>query len=248
MHRKLYSLLILMVLLPFLAACNSGGDKTGTTSDGTQAIDTTQLAPPPPARSSDTVAAVDTAAKSPVVTHTAVISTSQGDIQVELYGIDAPRTVANFVGLAKKKFYDGLAFHRIAPGFVIQGGDPLTKDDSKRSEWGTGGESIYNGAFADELNPQAPSSRRGYVTGTLAMANSGPNTNRSQFFIVISTQGASHLQHNYSIFGLVQNGMDVVKKIEASGAGGEGPKNPDRIKKITVQELPAASQMPGQPS
>lgn len=247
MHRTFSNLLITIALLPFLAACGDG-TKTGTNADGTQAIDTAQFAPPPPARGTDTVAAVDTAAKGPVATHTAVITTSQGDIQIELYGLDAPKTVKNFVGLAKKKFYEGLAFHRIAPGFVIQGGDPLTKDDSKRSEWGSGGESIYNGAFADELSPEAPSSRRGYVTGTLAMANSGPNTNRSQFFIVISTEGASHLQHNYSIFGTVLKGMDVVKKIEASGAGGEGPKNPERIKQITVQELPAASQMPVQPS
>jgi len=235
--------LLLTLAVATLAACS--GEGTPEKGGDTHAIDTAQFAPPGAATPGDTAAVHDTAASEPVVTHTAVISTTAGDIQVDLYGLDAPKTVTNFVELAKRGFYDSLAFHRIAPGFVIQAGDPLTKDESQRSRWGEGGESIYGSRFEDELDPNSPSGRRGYVTGTLAMANAGPNTNGSQFFIVISTQGASHLTYNYTIFGMVRSGMEAVHGIEASGAGGENPRNPERIRKITVTELPAAAQMKG---
>jgi cyclophilin family peptidyl-prolyl cis-trans isomerase len=150
-------------------------------------------------------------APAPVATYTAVIKTSMGDIEVELYGKDAPKTVANFIGLSDKGFYDGILFHRVVPGFVIQAGDPKTKNDSLRNQWGTGGESIYGDTFQDELNPNTLSYQRGYVEGTLAMANRGPNTNSSQFFIML---GNSELPKNYTIFGKVTKGMDVVHAIE----------------------------------
>lgn len=153
------------------------------------------------------------AAQQPVVTHTAVVSTTVGDFIIELYGNDAPRTVANFVGLAERGFYDSLVFHRIAPNFVVQTGDPKTKDTATpQSEWGKGGESIYGTPFEDELNTMMPSYKRGYVEGTLAMANRGANTNLSQFFIMLKT--SQKMKKNFTIFGKVATGMDVVHSIE----------------------------------
>jgi cyclophilin family peptidyl-prolyl cis-trans isomerase len=180
------------------------------------------------------------AEQEPKVTHTAVIKTNLGDIEVELYGDDAPKTVANFVGLANKGFYNGILFHRVAPGFVIQAGDPKTKQDSLRRMWGTGGESIYGGDFADELNPNAPSYKRGYVEGALAMANRGPNTNTSQFFITLAEVG---LQKNYTIFGKVTKGMDVVHKIEhVELVDGSVPKEPVKIISVTTKALNGAAE------
>lgn len=132
-----------------------------------------------------------------------------GDIKVQLYDQDAPKTVENFLRLSKSGYYDCLTFHRIAKGFVIQGGDPTGT--------GSGGESAFGGEFADELNPNTPSAKAGYQKGVLAMANRGPNTNTSQFFIMLAD---NQLPHNYTIFGKVVSGQDVVDKI------GQAPINP----------------------
>ena len=167
----------------------------------------------------------------PVVTHTAVLVTDKGEIELELYGEDAPKTVQNFVGLAENDFYDGILFHRVVKNFVIQGGDPKSKDPAMRAQWGTGGESIYGEEFEDELDPDAPSSKRGYVEGSLAMANYGPNTNSSQFFI--ATKDIS-LPHSYTIFGYVSKGMDVVHAIE-EGTGAP-PKEPVTIIDVRITE------------
>jgi cyclophilin family peptidyl-prolyl cis-trans isomerase len=171
-----------------------------------------------------------------VATQTVIMKTSMGDITIELYGKDAPKTVANFVGLAKKGFYNGILFHRVIPGFMIQGGDPKSRYDSLREEWGTGGESIYGENFADEIDPNSRASKLGYSEGVVAMANAGPNTNGSQFFIVASTEGTRHLSLNYTIFGRVVKGMDVVHKIEKTGLQGEIPVQPASILSITVKE------------
>lgn len=144
---------------------------------------------------------------------TAVLQTSLGNIEIELYRADAPKTVENFVKLAGKKFFDGLRFHRVAKGFVIQSGDPLSRDPKSMAKWGTGGKSIYGKEFADELNPKAPSFQRGYVRGVVAMANHGPNTNSSQFFILLAD--APQLPKSYTIFGKVIGGMETVDKIGA---------------------------------
>jgi cyclophilin family peptidyl-prolyl cis-trans isomerase len=176
----------------------------------------------------------------PVATHVAQMETSLGAITIELYGNDAPLTVANFVGLADSGYFNGILFHRVAQGFVIQGGDPLTKDPTRANEWGSGGRSIYGPTFADELNPSTPSYKRGYVKGTLAMANRGPNTNSSQFFIMLDD--APGLPKLYTIFGQVIAGMDVVAKIEntelvnVTQMGGR-PKVPVAIGKILVRKL-----------
>jgi cyclophilin family peptidyl-prolyl cis-trans isomerase len=159
----------------------------------------------------------------------AVIVTSLGTIEAELYEKDAPNTVANFAGLAKEGFYNGIIFHRVVPGFVIQGGDPTGT--------GTGGKSIYGHEFADELNPATKSYQEGYKKGVLAMANHGPNTNSSQFFILLADQ--PWMPKNYTIFGKVIKGMDVVEKIGKvelvpPGAKDGKPKVPVTMKKVTV--------------
>lgn len=132
----------------------------------------------------------------------ATIETDKGTIELVLYPQDAPKTVTNFATLAKNGYYNNLTFHRVVDGFVIQGGDPNGN--------GTGGESVYGAKFEDELNPSTASFKEGYKEGVLAMANSGPNTNGSQFFIMLAD---NPLPNSYTIFGKVTSGMDVVKKI-----------------------------------
>jgi cyclophilin family peptidyl-prolyl cis-trans isomerase len=178
----------------------------------------------------------------PVITHIAVLQTTLGTIRLGLYGEDAPKTVRNFVELARRGVYDGVLFHRVARNFVIQAGDPLTKDPRERARWGTGGVSIYGGEFEDELNPQTPSYQLGYQPGTVAMANRGPNTNTSQFFICL--ERAVNLPKAYTIFGRVLEGMDVVQAIAEVpiepgpfGPDDGTPKTPVVIRKVTIQEL-----------
>jgi cyclophilin family peptidyl-prolyl cis-trans isomerase len=134
----------------------------------------------------------------------AILKTSQGDIEVAFYGDKSPNTVNNFIKLAKKGFYDGTKFHRVIPDFMIQGGDPNSKDDDWSND-GTGGPGYQ---FADEFNNEK------LVRGSLAMANSGPDTNGSQFFIV-TAPATSWLDGKHTNFGKVVKGMDVVVKIES---------------------------------
>jgi cyclophilin family peptidyl-prolyl cis-trans isomerase len=146
-----------------------------------------------------------------IVTHTALLRTSMGNIVIGLFGEDAPETVANFIGLSKMNYYNGVLFHRVAKNFLIQSGDRNTIFQNRKPVWGLGGQSFYGGDIEDELNPSTPSFRRGYVKGTIAMANKGPNTNTSQFFICL--EEANKLEHKWTIFGKVLDGMDVVEKI-----------------------------------
>lgn len=141
----------------------------------------------------------------------ASIETSMGTFEVELYATDAPKTVENFIGLAQQKYFDGQRFHRVSKNFVIQAGDDKSKDLKRKGEWGTGGKSIWGKEFADELNPNTPSFKGGYLKGVLAMANRGPNTNTSQFFVMLRDN--LNLPKNYTIFGKVIKGMEVVEKI-----------------------------------
>ncbi|GBD07768.1 Putative peptidyl-prolyl cis-trans isomerase [bacterium HR21] len=178
----------------------------------------------------------------PVITHIAVLETSLGVITLGLYGQDAPKTVRNFVELARRGEYNGVLFHRVARNFVIQAGDPLTKDPKQRARWGTGGVSIYGGEFEDELNPETPSYRLGYQVGTVAMANRGPNTNTSQFFICL--ERATNLPKRYTIFGRVLEGMEVVREIAAVpiepgpfGPEDGTPKTPVVIRSVSVREV-----------
>jgi cyclophilin family peptidyl-prolyl cis-trans isomerase len=158
-------------------------------------------------------------------TYTVSMKTSCGTIELKLFPKEAPLAVNSFVFLAKKHFYDGLTFHRVVANFVIQGGDPKAT--------GEGGPGY---TFKDELNNDLK-----YELGTLAMANSGADTNGSQFFIVAGSDGTS-LPKNYTIFGKVTKGMDVVQKIDAlPTVGGKDPKTQDKtlatvyIARVTVK-------------
>lgn len=166
----------------------------------------------------------------------AVMHTNRGDITIKLFPEYAPKTVANFVGLAKKDYYNGIIFHRVINEFMIQGGDPTGT--------GCGGESIYGGAFEDEFTPALHN-----IRGALCMANSGPNTNGSQFFIVQATScpeqmleqmeqlgeengfsadtvddyktlgGTPWLDFRHTVFGQVAEGMDTVDNIASVKVG-----------------------------
>jgi len=138
----------------------------------------------------------------------AIIKTNLGDITVKFYTAESPVTVNNFLNLAKAGFYNGTKFHRVIADFMIQGGDPLSKESDARY-WGTGGP---NYRFADEFNNHK------LVAGSLAMANAGADTNGSQFFIVTAPE-TSWLDGKHTNFGQVTAGMDIVKKIEAVETG-----------------------------
>lgn len=146
---------------------------------------------------------------------TATITTNKGVITLELYGDQAPKTVANFKKLASDGFYNGTRFHRVIKGFMIQGGDPNSKDMSKVGTWGMGGPGYK---FNDEIDPASSLYKTGYKRGVLAMANSGPNTNGSQFFIMHQDYP---LPPNYTIFGKVTSGLDVVDAIATTPTGAQ---------------------------
>lgn len=153
--------------------------------------------------------------------HTITLETNKGVIVFETYDADAPKAVNNFITLAGKNFYDNVIFHRVISGFMIQGGDPTGT--------GRGGPGY---TFADELDPSTPSYKAGYVRGTVAMANSGPNTNGSQFFIMHKD---TPLPNAYTIFGKVISGMDVVDAIaESEVDGSDKPISKVVINKVTI--------------
>lgn len=162
---------------------------------------------------------------SPIIT----LETSRGTIQFETYIDDAPNTVANFIKLANQGYYDGLNFHRVIEGFMVQGGDPNCTEERSKGPCGTGGPGYQ---FADELNPNTPSYKAGYQQGVVAMANAGPNTNGSQFFIMHADYP---LEHNYTIFGKVIKGQEVVDQIaKVKTEAGNRPIEDVLIKKVTV--------------
>lgn len=131
----------------------------------------------------------------------AVMETSKGKIILRFFPEFAPKTVENFTELSKKGYYDGIKFHRVIEGFMIQGGDPLGN--------GTGGESVWGGSFEDEFHDDAKNNR-----GSISMANAGPNTNGSQFFI--NQKDNNFLDNRHAVFGEVILGMDTVDSISAS--------------------------------
>jgi peptidyl-prolyl cis-trans isomerase B (cyclophilin B) len=148
---------------------------------------------------------------------TATLTTSEGTIEIELFDEDAPNTVQNFTTLVQKGFYDGLIFHRVIQGFMLQGGCP--------EGTGTGGPGY---SFDDEFNSHP------IVRGALAMANAGPNTNGSQFFIV-TAEACPWLDGKHTVFGEVRDGMDVVDAIEATKTDGrDRPITPIGIESVTI--------------
>ncbi|MBV9159868.1 MAG: peptidylprolyl isomerase [Candidatus Kaiserbacteria bacterium] len=151
--------------------------------------------------------------------------TSKGVIEIEFFENETPKTVANFVKLAQAGFYDGTKFHRVIKDFMIQGGDPQTKDDSLVARWGTGGPGY---TFEDEIH----ANNRNAV-GTISMANAGPNTNGSQFFI--NTADNNFLDTKHTVFGKVVSGMEVVQAIQDIATdGNDRPLEPVVIEKVTV--------------
>jgi cyclophilin family peptidyl-prolyl cis-trans isomerase len=164
-----------------------------------------------------------------VANRTAVIETNKGTIRFELLEDQAPRTTENFILLANKKYYDGVIFHRVIKNFMIQGGDPLGE--------GYGGESAWGGKFDDEINRESDLYKGGYEKGTVAMANAGPDTNGSQFFIM-------HIDYplppSYTKFGRLTEGQDVVDSIaEVQTNERDKPLEPVVMERVYIEE-PAA--------
>lgn len=156
----------------------------------------------------------------------ATFNTNKGEFTVELFGDLTPKTVANFVKLAQDGFYNDTKFHRVIEGFMNQAGDPLSKDDSQKSRWGTGGPGYQ---FADEISANNKND-----IGTLSMANAGPNTNGSQFFINVANN--NFLDTKHTVFGKVVSGLDVVmsiNKVETDPS--DKPLDPVIIKNITIK-------------
>jgi len=159
-------------------------------------------------------------------TMNAILHTSMGDITIKLNTEATPKTVENFTKLARSGFYDGTKFHRVMKGFMNQGGDPLSKDDSQMARWGMGGPGYQ---FADEITPSNSN-----AIGSLAMANAGPNTNGSQFFI--NAADNSFLNSKHTVFGQVTDGMDVVMAINnVKTAIGDRPIEAVVIKSIEIK-------------
>ncbi|HZU71294.1 MAG TPA: peptidylprolyl isomerase [Acidimicrobiales bacterium] len=184
-----------------------------------QAADSKAGCPPLTGTATRTIkfAAAPPTCTDPGVTYLADVTTDVGSFTITFDPKLAPKTVNNFVFLALNHYYDGIIFHRVIPGFVVQGGDPTGT--------GQGGPGYQ---FADELPPAGS-----YKIGSVAMANSGPNTNGSQFFIVTGSQG-TQLPPSYSLFGQVTSGMDVVSKIEADGSAGGTPKTTHKMLTVTI--------------
>ena len=152
-----------------------------------------------------------------------VLETTQGNVEVRLFDDVAPKTCENFAGLAAKGYYDGVIFHRVIKGFMIQGGDPTGT--------GRGGESLWGADFDDEISPSATFNK----PGILAMANRGPGTNGSQFFITVAA--TPWLNNHHTIFGEVVAGYDVVAKIENVKVGpGDRPVEEQKIIKAYVKK------------
>jgi cyclophilin family peptidyl-prolyl cis-trans isomerase len=157
----------------------------------------------------------------------AVMQTSMGTIEIELFENQTPRTVENFAGLAKKGYYNGVIFHRVIENFMIQGGDPTGT--------GRGGESLWGGKFEDEIVPALKHD----IPGILSMANAGPNTNGSQFFITVVP--TPWLDGKHTVFGKVIDGMDVVYAISkvATSKPGDKPEVDVVMESVTIEKRAA---------
>ena len=203
-------IILLIVGLGSIAFFLQGNtDDTTPNKDNQKEQITTQKQLKPITQQSQQVAAATNATTTstimpPEKITSATITTNKGVIEVE-FSQTTPNTVKNFATLAQSKFYEGVRFHRVIKDFMIQAGDPLSKDLSQKAIWGTGGPGYK---FADELTGNEK-----YPLGTLAMANAGPNTNGSQFFIVTANPGVP-LPANYTVFGHVTSGIEVANAIQ----------------------------------
>ena len=157
---------------------------------------------------------------------TAVLETNKGTIKFELLEEDAPKTTENFRLLAEKEYYNDVIFHRVIENFMVQGGDPLGE--------GYGGESAWGGKFNDEIEPSSPLYQGPYTKGTVAMANSGPNTNGSQFFIMHNDYP---LPPSYTKFGNVIEGQDIVDEIAVVDTNSsDKPIEPIVMQKVYIED------------
>ncbi len=194
------------LLISTLFACSGNTSNDAQTSQPSNTVSSSASTAPsemPVSVAPTTLASVTPAKFDPNKEYTVLMETSMGNIKLKMFPKVAPKTVENFVTLANRKAYDGLIFHRVIDGFMIQGGDPLGN--------GTGGESAWGGKFEDEFSKDIQFNK----VGLLAMANSGPATNGSQFFITLVN--TPHLNMKHTIFGEVIEGMDVVNKIGKTG-------------------------------
>lgn len=156
----------------------------------------------------------------------ATLKTNYGSIVISFLTDKAPKTVANFVKLAEEGFYDGTQFHRVISDFMIQGGDPLSKDETKKAYWGTGGPGYQ---FADEINDEK------FVRGAVAMANSGPNTNGSQFFVVTGKE-TPWLLGKHTIFAKVTGGLETALAISRADVDERDlPRAPIIVEKVILK-------------
>ncbi len=217
---KIYALVILIAILTVLyyvwpAEIASTPSTTSTPIDISTPIPTPTPTP--------IAATTTTIINNKNLMNTITIETNKGNIVFETYNADAPKAVENFITLANKGYYNGVIFHRVIKGFMIQGGDPTGT--------GRGGPGY---SFEDELNPATDSYKAGYKRGVVAMANAGPNTNGSQFFIMHADYA---LPNNYTIFGKVISGMEVVDAIANTPvAPGDRPVSDVVMKKVSVAE------------
>ncbi|KKR21389.1 MAG: Peptidyl-prolyl cis-trans isomerase [Parcubacteria group bacterium GW2011_GWE2_39_37] len=212
---------LLFAILLLITGCGVKNDLYSEKPKGQSNTESTQVEP---ATEKNVMENIDPAKFENLVAEykSAVMKTNLGDIEVEFYGSDSPQTVNNFLNLAKQGFYDGTRFHRVISDFMIQGGDPNSKSD----DWTTHGTGGPNYRFADEFNSHK------LVRGSLAMANSGPDTNGSQFFIV-TAESTPWLDGRHTNFGKVTNGMDVVLKIEAVSKN----QNDHPLEDITIEKI-----------
>jgi cyclophilin family peptidyl-prolyl cis-trans isomerase len=156
----------------------------------------------------------------------ATFKTTMGDIVIAFDNANTPKTLENFINLTSSGFYNGTKFHRVIKDFMIQGGDPLTKDDSKQAMWGTGGPGYQ---FDDEIK-----STNNNIKGTISMANAGPNTNGSQFFINVADN--TFLNGKHTVFGHVISGYDIVEKMSnVQTAPGDRPVDPLVINSVELK-------------
>lgn len=219
------ALLTLAAIAAAAAIAGCGGDSSASSTaaapTGPTAVQGCSLERPPAPREmswdAEPAMTID-----PAKTYVATMQTSCGTMNITLDAKNAPHTVNNFVFLAREGFYDGVPFHRIISGFMAQGGDPT----------GTGG-----GGPGYEFADEPPS--RAYEVGDLAMANAGPDTNGSQFFVITGPQGSA-LPPSYNLFGKVTNGQDVVQRLDQLGDvnadNGVPPRQPVYITKVTITE------------
>ncbi len=246
-HKSLMPFVVYRIglgLVLLLTACTPSKDGSGADKNIiSERLDSTPVTVSVPLETSPV--ATDTA----IITHVATLKTSKGIIIIGLFGVDAPKTVANFVALAQRRQYNGVLFHRVAKGFVVQTGDPLTKDPNARTEWGKGGVTADGKPLLDELDATAPSALVGYQKGVVAMATvlatgrkTAANSATSQFFICL--EGAASLPHQYAIFGRVIEGFEALEAIGKAevepgplGDTDGAPKKPIVLKGITIQTL-----------